>query len=87
VEKNWGCLENKVHPNYHEIADNYHKIPFLYSFATVVISGGAEISDDNHPSTPRLKSKSSPWRATVARAPKAQAVAMGDLFGQSAEDS
>ena len=31
-----------------------------------------------HPST--LK-KSSPWRARVARAPKAQAVAMGDLLG------
>ena len=79
VEKNWGRLENKAHPNYHEIVHNYHKMPFLYSFATVVISGGAEISDDNHPSTPRLKS--SPWRARVARAPKAQAVAMGDLLG------
>ena len=71
-KKNWGWLQNKVHPN-------YHKIPFLYSFATVVISGGAEISYDNHPSTPRLKS--SPWRARVARAPKAQAVARGDLLG------
>ena len=55
------------------------KYHVLYSFATVVISGGAEISDDNHPSTPRLKS--SPWRARVARAPKAQAVARGDLLG------
>ena len=83
VEKNWGRLENKVHPNYHKIVHSYHKMPFLHSFAS--ISGGAEISDDNHPSTPRLKS--SPWRARVARAPKAQAVARDDLFGQSAEDA
>ena len=33
---------------------------------------------------PRLKS--SPWRARAARAPKAQAVAMGDLLGNQIYD-
>lgn len=64
------------------------KYPFSYSFATVVVSGEAEISDDNKMSNISIctihqpgDTKRSPWRARVVRAPKAQAVAMGDLLG------